>query len=126
MQEAPGHCLALNGSTGAFVDVALRERIIVTALSIEHLHKGVAYDSRSAVRGWALHALPEEAQEEGEPASLRLLAQGAFDAAGGNPVQTFGVGGAAPAGRVRFAVLSNHGGEYTCLYRLRVHGRVAA
>jgi SUN domain-containing protein 1/2 len=131
VQETPGHCLALNGSWGAHVDVALRERIVPTAVSVEHLHRALAFDGRSAVRAFSLLGGGEEAEEAeggGGGAMRVLLAQGVYDAAEGAPVQTFALPQAAAqhAGgvtRVRFQVLSNHGAEYTCLYRLRVHGR---
>ena len=128
MQETPGHCLALNGSAGAFVALSLREPLFVTAVTVEHLHRGVAFDTTSAVRAFALlRADGDDADANGD-GSGGVLAQGVYDARAGPPVQTFGAAPGA-AGRavraVRFAVRSNHGGGHTCLYRLRVHGRAA-
>jgi hypothetical protein len=43
----PGECLALNGSKG-YVDVKLRNAIVPTALTYEHVPTSIAYDIRSA------------------------------------------------------------------------------
>ncbi len=124
VQEAPGHCLALAGGRGAFVEVSLRERIVPTALSVEHLHRSIAFDPRSALAAFSLTGAAG-GEDAGAPGA-RVLARGAYDAAAGPPVQTFTVApGAAPVERVRLSVLSNHGANHTCLYRLRVHGRRA-
>ena len=124
--ETPGHCLPLAGG-GAWVDVALREAVHVTAVSLEHVGAAIAFDAASAPRRFELHALRDGG---GEGA---LLVAGSYEApmAGGeaaSPVQTFAAGpgaAAAPVSRVRLALRSNHGGDYTCLYRLRVHGTPA-
>ena len=120
--ETPGHCLPLNASAGAWVDVALREAVHVTAVSLEHVHRAIAFDMRSAPRRFALAALRDGG---GEGATL---VSGSFDAEKGAAVQTFAaeaVGEAAgeAVSRVRLVLRSNHGAEYTCLYRLRVHGK---
>jgi SUN domain-containing protein 1/2 len=43
----PGECLPLNGSKG-YVDIKLRQPIIPTALTYEHVPSSIAYDIRSA------------------------------------------------------------------------------
>lgn len=43
----PGECLPLNGSKG-YVDIKLREPIVPTAMTYEHLPSSIAYDIRSA------------------------------------------------------------------------------
>ena len=43
----PGECLALNGSKG-YVDIKLRNAIVPTALTYEHVPTSIAYDIRSA------------------------------------------------------------------------------
>jgi SUN domain-containing protein 1/2 len=124
--ETPGHCLPLSGGGGAWVDVALREAVHVTAASPEHVPAAIAFDAASAPRRFELHALRDGG---GEGA---LLVAGSYEARAGDeaaaPVQTFAAGASAAAGavsRVRLALRSNHGGDYTCLYRLRVHGTPA-
>ena len=119
--ETPGHCLPLNASAGAWVDVALREAVHVTAVSLEHVHRAIAFDTRSAPHRFAVTAL------RGDGGEGDTLVEGSFDAEKGAPVQTFAAAAAGEAvSRVRLALRSNHGADYTCLYRLRVHGRPAA
>ena len=124
--ETPGHCLPLAGGGGAWVDVALREAVHVTAVSLEHVHAAIALDAASAPRRFELHALRDGG---GEGA---LLVAGSYETAGdgaaSSSVQTFAAGpgtAGVAVSRVRLALRSNHGGDYTCLYRLRVHGTPA-
>ena len=122
--EAPGHCLPLDAATGAWVDVALREPLYITAASLEHVHRDIALDASSAPRRFDLLALREGGGGEGA-----VLVSGSYDAQRGAAVQTFAAGPAAAdaaVARVRLALRSNHGGDYICLYRLRVHGTPAA
>jgi hypothetical protein len=114
--ESPGHCLALDGQTG-WVEVELRTRLQLSALTLEHVHPALAFDIGTAPAGFALLAAEEGRTE--------TLAEGAF-ALSGAPVQTFpALGGGQPVRRVRLVLRGNQGANYTCLYRLRVHGRPA-
>ena len=65
---------------------------------------------------------------EDSPDSLTPLLNFTYSALG-DPVQTFRLGGAGSERRwrvVELSVLDNHGHpDYTCLYRLRVHGTVS-
>ena len=121
--EVPGHCLALRGSTG-FVDVRLRSRVRVDAVSIEHIPRAIAYDTRSAPRefkltGWLL----EGREPSGE---MCRFGEHTYDMApGSSPIQVFDVD-CQEVDVLRLQLLSNHGHEdFTCIYRLRVHGEPA-
>ena len=118
--EVPGHCLALRGSTG-FVDVRLRSRVRVDAVSIEHIPRAIAYDTRSApqefeLTGWLL----EGREPSGE---MRRFGKHIYDMApGSSPIQVFDLD-RQEVDVLRLQLLSNHGHEdFTCIYRLRVHG----
>ncbi len=53
----PGECLALNGSKG-YVDIKLRETIVPTALTYEHVPTSIAYDIRSAPQDMSVVSAP--------------------------------------------------------------------
>ena len=122
--EVPGHCLALRGSTG-FVDVRLRARVRVDAVSIEHIPHAIAYDTSSAPReveltGWQL----DGRQPSGEMRDFgrHVYSIGKRDP----PIQVFDVQ-PREVDVLRLQLLSNHGHQdYTCIYRLRVHGEPSA
>lgn len=114
--ESPGHCLALDGAAG-WVEVELRTRLQLSAMTLEHVHPALTYDIGTAPAGFALLAADEGRNE--------TLAEGAF-ALTGSPVQTFpALSGGLPVRRVRLVLRGNQGASYTCLYRLRVHGSPA-
>lgn len=46
---APGQCLPLNGSVG-FVDIKLREAVLLAAITLQHIPASIAFDVRSAPR----------------------------------------------------------------------------
>lgn len=104
-----GECFAFSGAEGS-ITVELLPRSVVAAVTVEHADAAESPDRRSA------------------PRRFRVLCDG--EAAGdfeydldARPVQTFQLPRPKAAGRVTFRVLSNHGHpEYTCLYRVRVHG----
>jgi SUN domain-containing protein 1/2 len=130
----PGECLALEGDSG-FVDVRLRESVRVTAVTLEHVERSIAYDLSSApkvvvVTGWNGTKAPPASGEKGSVAAIGM-ARYRLDARGeASATQTFRFDTAAnepgAVDHVRFEVRSNYGNEaYTCLYRLRVHGAPA-
>lgn len=137
----PGECLALRGPKG-FVDIRVREQIFVTAISIEHVDANAAYDVSSApkgitVLGWNSTRTPPSGKKTVVLGTVRyeLSRELSTDLRGGASVgaaQTFALGSkklnlghASPGAvdHVRFEIQSNYGNdEWTCLYRLRVHG----
>lgn len=135
-----GECLALRGDKG-FVDVRLREAVVVDAVTVEHVHADVAYDLSSApkqfaVSGWNRTREPPPVavgtkRSNKEPRShdfggpLRYELGG--ELRGATQTFSFDEKNAKAVDHVRFTVLSNYGNlEYTCLYRLRVHGTPVA
>lgn len=139
-QEAAGECLALNGGSG-WVDLRLRQAVAVEAVTVEHIHRYIAYDITSApknimVLGWNHTRAPAGAIRGGVGGAV-VLGEFRYDIlAAGGAMQTFNVtrgpaaevsGGGVVVDHVRFEVKSNYGNEdWTCLYRLRVHGQPVA
>jgi len=123
--EAAGECLALEGTRG-WVDLRLREAIVVKAVTVEHVHRDVAYDITSApklvkILGWNNTKSPGAGARVLGSIRYQLL-----DGQGGSAMQTFELGGApgTAVDHVRFEVESNYGNkDWTCVYRLRVHGK---
>ncbi|KAI3618393.1 hypothetical protein CBS9595_002756 [Malassezia furfur] len=150
--NAPGMCWPFSGSHGQ-LGIQLVRAIHVEAITIDHVPAVLALNGVGAapreMEAWGVVQTPEERRklaqwraqrahtEEAEeptpvPPSPAHVYLGAFvyDAAGA-AIQTFPVSseGAAfplPLRVVQLNVLSNHGlRDYTCLYRVRVHGTPA-
>ena len=134
-----GECLALRGDKG-FVDVRLREAVVVNAVTVEHVHADVAYDLSSApkqfaVSGWNRTREPPpvavgSGRSNKEPHEFNrgpLRYELGGELRGATQTFSFDEKNARAVDHVRFTVLSNYGNaEYTCLYRLRVHGTPVA
>lgn len=136
LARGKGDCFAFNGGAGALT-VKLAAPVVVTAVTLEHLAAVFSESGGdSAPKDFKVFAYPDAASLEaavraaagsGEGAAVAgpPLLVGRYDLRRADPVQVFDL--AAPsAGAVQFVrleVASNHGNaEYTCLYRLRVHG----
>ncbi|CAL8085583.1 unnamed protein product [Calicophoron daubneyi] len=115
----PSDCWPFHGSTGQAV-IRLSAPVIITAVTLEHLPRVLAPNGRidSAPKEFTIKGLASEYDEEGT-----TLGNFIYDI-DGPPVQTFPVlVSGHPYQYIEFAVLSNNGHpEYTCVYRLRVHG----
>ncbi|GAB4821170.1 hypothetical protein N2152v2_008216 [Parachlorella kessleri] len=142
-----GECLPLAGQSG-HVDIQLARRINPTAFTYEHIPAAIAFDIRTAPQTLHLYACIGECPEAGSPTAavnsssevdinrqaakdgLHLLGQLEYDAINGSAVQTAQVDDSQRGllvERVRLMVSGNHGHpDYTCLYRLRVHGTQSA
>ncbi|XP_077527203.1 uncharacterized protein LOC144138679 isoform X1 [Haemaphysalis longicornis] len=116
----PGQCWPFRGSQGQLV-VKLSQRVRVTAFTVEHI-------SRSVAIGESISSAPREFQiwglesENDSPGKLLGSYTYKLDA---DPLQQFIVQDPEPAiyEFIEMKILSNHGNlDYTCLYRLRVHG----
>lgn len=116
----PGDCWPLRGQEGA-VTVQLLETVLVTKVSLEHAARDLLPEASlaSAPREFSLWGVPDEPAD-----SLHFF--GKFEYLTSGPeVQTFTVPNQTPKPFrvVEFRVLSNHGHpDFTCVYRLRVHG----
>ncbi|XP_029843266.3 uncharacterized protein LOC8050878 isoform X1 [Ixodes scapularis] len=119
-QMHPGECWAFRGSQGHLV-VQLARRVRPTSFAVEHIPKELAVSGSldSAPKDFHILGLDSETDHVG-----KLLGKYTYDL-DGEPLQYFLVQDPDP-GSFRFVemkILSNHGHlEYTCLYRLRVHG----
>lgn len=114
-QEAAGECLALYGASG-WVDLRLREAVAVEAVTLEHIHRYIAYDITSApkavtVLGWNHTRSPLRGRSAaaggtaagggggGEFGKAVVLGNFRYDiAAEGGAMQTFNMKGAAGGG----------------------------
>lgn len=121
----PGECWCFHGSEGQAI-VRLAVAVHVTGVSLEHIPKALAHTGRidSAPRDFVIKALNSESDA---PSDGEILGEFAYDELG-KPIQYFAVKDRADGKPTRFVELvvkSNHGHpEYTCIYRLRVHGRM--
>jgi hypothetical protein len=142
-----GMCWAFPGTQGG-LGIRLSERVLVTDVSVEHIHRDVSQNIGTAPKQWFLYALVSSADaraqiveinaglyEDGPvhnvPREYVLFGRGEYDvdAEDGRTIQTVPVPAAIrrlniPVEQVLFVVGSNWGNqEYTCLYRVRVHGQ---
>uniref|UniRef100_A0A915CEC5 SUN domain-containing protein n=3 Tax=Parascaris univalens TaxID=6257 RepID=A0A915CEC5_PARUN len=115
-----GECWAFHGV--GYLTIKLALPIHVTEVSYEHLRRELHPDGvvRSAPRRFQIWAFKELNDLE----SKILLGEYEFDREG-DSLQYFQVQRrpSAPTPILELVVLSNWGAEYTCLYRLRVHGQ---
>ncbi|CAL5221608.1 g3828 [Coccomyxa viridis] len=145
----PGECLPLNGTKGE-ISIRLREPIIPTAITYEHVPSAITFDFRSApnditVVGWLSaayrlakkpgHWLPAVEHRQAVPPTK--IGSFSYDFSRGN-LQTVALDSDIVVDHVRFQgnsnrhlrlmqVESNYGRpDYTCIYRIRVHGMSAA
>lgn len=120
----PGNCWAFRGSSG-FLVIRLSMRIRPTAFSLEHIPRVLAPSQQlfSAPRDFSVYGLDHGTQEKGT-----LLGTYTYDQ-DGDALQTFAVTEDIEKTFqiVEVQVLSNWGHpDFTCLYRVRVHGMPAA
>ncbi|XP_070617362.1 LOW QUALITY PROTEIN: SUN domain-containing protein 1-like [Erythrolamprus reginae] len=119
----PGNCWAFKGSQGYLV-VRLSMMVYPTSFCLEHIPKSLspAGNIISAPKDFLVYGLENEYQEQGI-----LLGQYTYDQ-DGEPLQMFPVSETTEKAFqiVELRIFSNWGhAEYTCLYRFRVHGRIA-
>ncbi|XP_074781241.1 sperm-associated antigen 4 protein-like [Athene noctua] len=117
---SPGNCWPLQGDQGQVV-IRLPARVRLTAVTVQHIYKEVSPSGTviSAPRDVAVFGLDVDGEEE------VLLLTFTYDVTK-EAIQTFPLK-TAPFPRafsyVKFLVKSNWGNpQYTCIYRLRVHG----
>jgi hypothetical protein len=115
-----GNCWAFNGPEG-HVTIKLSHRIVVTAVSVDHISPLIAMHPESAPRYFKVWGLHNETDT-----AIVLLGNYEYDIKGPH-VQTFPV--QFNKGRifqyVEVEIMANYGHQYTCVYRIRVHGNPA-
>ncbi|KAG2187905.1 hypothetical protein INT44_000655 [Umbelopsis vinacea] len=124
-----GQCWPMVGNNGS-IGILLSQPIKVTGVTIEHAGKQVLLDRRSAPKNFALWGVYGE--HLGQTADGALgdqsqhvieLTSGQYDAEDPNAVQSFPVSPQKPTRVVVIRVKDNWGHpDYTCLYRIRIHG----
>lgn len=119
----PGKCWAFHGVQGTLV-ISLSHPITITHVTLDHLprYKSPTGHIDSAPKDFEVYGMKTDAEEG------TLLGTFTYDE-NGESTQTFKMPN--PSGEVyRFVelrVLTNWGHvEYTCLYRFRVHGKIAS
>lgn len=131
-----GQCWSFHGSVGE-LGIQLSRPVIVTDITVEHVSRHVAHDLKSAPREievWAVdwREVTPAGIEDGEPVrdhSPFLITSFSYELNDENPIQTFPVSkkhlrSDRTVQVVIVKVKSNWGHpDFTCLYRVRVHGR---
>ncbi|XP_075248473.1 uncharacterized protein LOC142341425 isoform X3 [Convolutriloba macropyga] len=131
-EMSPGNCWPFKGASGQVV-IRLARRIKVQSVSYQHIPPSIspAGSFSSAPKDISIFGLNSESDDPGT-----LLGNFSYDMGGnGMTLQTYPMENLAQNEReidpsfryIAFVVHSNHGNnEYTCLYRIRVHGQVAS
>ncbi|XP_068275232.1 sperm-associated antigen 4 protein-like isoform X2 [Nyctibius grandis] len=120
---SPGNCWPLRGQQGQVV-IRLPARVHLTAVTVQHISKEVSSFGtvNSAPRDIAVFGVDADGEEE------TLLGTFMYDATK-EPIQTFPLKKAQlrrAFARIRLVVKSNWGyPDYTCIYRVQVHGKRA-
>nr|XP_028568810.1 SUN domain-containing protein 3-like [Podarcis muralis] len=117
----PGNCWAFRGSEGQVV-IKLPEKIQPTAVTVQHISKAISPSGgvNSALKDFWVFGLEDETREE------TLLGKFMYDIEK-EAIQTFQLKNEHLKQflHIKFKVLSNWGNpEFTCIYRLRVHGKM--
>ncbi|CAL8328383.1 unnamed protein product [Merluccius merluccius] len=120
----PGRCWAFRGAQGTLV-LSLSHRVAVSHVTLDHLPRYSAPTGRieSAPRDFQVYGMVGENLEE-----AALLGNFTYDQEG-EATQTFQIPESSRKAyrHVELRVLSNWGHmTYTCVYRFRVHGKMAA
>lgn len=124
-----GQCWPMRGNNGS-IGILLSRTITVTDVTIEHAGKQVMPDRRSAPKDFAVWAVYGDNLGQikgdtfGEQSQHSVeLATGQYDANDESVLQTFAVDHKKPTRAIVIRINSNWGHpDYTCLYRVRVHG----
>jgi len=129
-----GSCWPMNGTSG-FVSLGLRDRIIPTHVTLQHISPRVAPDPTTTPKDVTIWGVPESKVDElrshtpSRPIGVRL---GRFTYSSSGPqVQTFELKpdhdvkhAQTPFAIITAQIDSNYGNPaYTCIYRIRVHGK---
>jgi SUN domain-containing protein 1/2 len=120
----PGNCWAFEGSKGILA-IKLAREIIPTGLSIEHIAESISLTENidSAIKDFKVKAYKTEYSTE-----AIILGEFSFNAKSQDYIQYFPIRleqNSATFNTIELEVLSNHGNQmYTCIYRVRIHGKL--
>jgi len=131
----PGSCWAMTGSKGYAV-IKLRESVIIDGFSFEHLSYSTSYDSTSAPKEIEFYGLTSALFNSTTKRSNGNGSVFAEELGDKLAVMNYQLTDSLPKiipllhenqkayDYVKFQVLSNHNNtDYTCIYRIRVHGQ---
>lgn len=120
----PGNCWAFDGEKGS-VTIRLARPVGVNAITIEHTPKTSVFNVTSAPKEMKIYGVREEEEEMEVLLGKVQFKIGENENDEMKHIQSFKIGNEdlGLMRTVRFEFLSNHGAEYTCVYRLRVHGK---
>ncbi|KAH7722009.1 sad1-unc84-like protein [Aphelenchoides avenae] len=112
----PGKCWPFEGHSG-YITIKLSEAISVTTVSYEHA-------KRSLMPEKFVGGAPKliDIFVGMEPHSMELVGRFRYNYGSDSGLEKFAITNPKQARYVQFAVMDNYGGDYTCLYRIRVHG----
>jgi len=110
----PGDCWAMNGTHG-FLTIKLRDPIIPSAVTYEHIHKNILLDYKSTPHKFTVYGM-------NELRDIKTLL-GSFEYNNNeSTVQTFDFNSTKTYRYIQFEITENYGHpNFTCLYRFRVH-----
>jgi hypothetical protein len=146
--EEPGDCwcAAPSSSQGnAQLTVDMGRNIYPNALTVEHIHREATLEPLSAPKNLEVWAYVPGAEQQVRDAAAAAglewcsdwpisgwvcVGSGFYDLNGVNNVQTLPLAAnmkalGVPTHRISVRVTSNWGAEWTCLYRLKMHGEIA-
>ena len=142
--KQPGQCWRFEGSAGQ-LGVRLSQKVAISSVTVDYVPRELVISVESAPKNMVLWgvsdnklAMPELAGAgggrrlpalDGGHAFLVFLASFRYDPHAVSNIQTFSLKEEVRYqvfDRVIFEVLDNWGAEFTCLYRVRVHGKPAA
>lgn len=115
----PGNCWSFDSTRGS-ITIRLARPVSISAVSIEHTPRRSVFSVASAMRDFRIVGRPLNDEE----ADI-MLGEYIFDLHDDSArhLQTFNVQCSEKIMRaVRVEILSNHGANYTAVYRIRVHG----
>lgn len=117
-----GQCWPMKGSEG-FALIKLIRPIVPTHVSLEHVSKDITHNPGSALKNFEVFGANVKKPEQGD---LVFLGRGQYKTSG-RMLQQFPLSnGSKEFAYLYFKILSNHGGDHTCVYRIRVHGVTSA
>ncbi|GAB5591902.1 hypothetical protein Unana1_06802 [Umbelopsis nana] len=126
-----GQCWPMLGNNGS-IGILLSKTITVTGVTLEHAGTQVLTDRRSSPKDFAVWGVYGDHQVDsdtwGEQGQHVIeLGTGQYDAHDPMAIQSFPVALQKPTRVVVIRIKSNWGHpDYTCLYRIRVHGEPAS
>ncbi|CED84760.1 Spindle pole body protein, contains UNC-84 domain [Phaffia rhodozyma] len=142
-----GYCWPFVGSVGQ-LGISLARPVIVSGVTIEHAAREVSFDLAAAPREIEIYGLPDgesdraKVQEHNarragsetesdealsQVTNYFLLGSFTYDIEATNHIQTFSIPEDIQSLEIKTGILiarvkSNYGDDYTCLYRIRIHG----